>query len=168
MTNQAGSVTFVIRHSSFMIPASILSALETKSHELVLAATMAHFGAQAGTVHLLQPGESGGEPLLALKASAGIPPHIADIVRTVPIGKGIAGLAAERREPITICNLQTDTSGQARPAARTTGMEGSIAVPMLTAAGELRGVLGIAKATAYDWSEEETALLLAIGRAVGE
>jgi hypothetical protein len=39
---------------------------------------------------------------------------------------------------------------------------------MLTAAGELRGVLGIAKAAAYDWSEDETALLLAIGRALGE
>jgi hypothetical protein len=32
----------------------------------------------------------------------------------------------------------------------------------------LRGVLGIAKAAAYDWSAEETALLMAIGRAMGE
>jgi L-methionine (R)-S-oxide reductase len=149
-----------------MIPASLLPALATKSPEQVLAATLTHFGAQAGTVHLLQPGES--EPILVLKASSGIPPHIVAIVQTVPIGKGIAGLAAERREPITICNLQTDTSGQARPAARTTGMEGSIAVPMLTADGELRGVLGIAKAAAYDWNEEESALLMAIGRALGE
>ena len=77
------------------------------------------------------------------------------------MGKGIAGLAAERREPITICNLQTDTSGQARPGAKATGMEGSLAVPML-AGSELRGVLGIAKAEAYDWSETETALLTEI------
>ena len=70
-------------------------------------------------------------------------------------------LAAERREPVTICNLQTDTSGQARPGAKATGMEGSLAVPML-AGGELRGVLGIAKADAYDWPEPETALVLAI------
>ena len=123
-----------------MIPAPILAALATKSPEQVLAATLAHFGAQAGTVHLLH---AGAEPMLALKASSGIPPHIVAIVQTVPIGKGIAGLAAERREPITICNLQTDTSGQARPAARTTGMEGSIAVPMLTTDGQLRGVLGL-------------------------
>jgi GAF domain-containing protein len=40
-------------------------------------------------------------------------------------------------------------------------MEGSLAVPML-AGGELRGVLGIAKAEAYDWSESETALLTEI------
>ena len=150
------------------LPATILAALETKSPEQVLAATIAHFGAQAGTVHLLEADQAGVEPMLALKASSGIPPHIVAIVRTVPIGKGIAGLAAERREPITICNLQTDTSGQARPAARTTGMEGSIAVPMLTADGQLRGVLGIAKAAAHDWTPEETALLMAIGRAFGE
>jgi GAF domain-containing protein len=145
------------------LPAPIAEALATRSPEPVLAATLAHFGAQAGTIHLLE----GAEPQLVLRASTGIPPHIVDIVRTVPIGKGIAGLAAERREPITICNLQTDTSGQARPAARTTGLEGSIAVPMLSAGGELGGVLGIAKAVAYDWSPEETALLLAIGRALG-
>ncbi len=151
-----------------MIPAPILAALATNSPEQVLAATLAHFGAQAGTVHLLQPAAAGAEPMLALKASSGLPPHIVAIVQIVPIGKGIAGLAAERREAITICNLQTDTSGQARPAARTTGMEGSIAVPMLTADGHLRGVLGIAKAAAYDWNEEETALLMEIGRALGE
>src|SRR4051794_31536540 len=170
MTNDEESATFVIRHLSFvicpMLPSPVLAAVETKSPEQVLAATISHFGAQAGTVHLLQAGPVGAEPLLALKASSGIPPHIVEIVRTVPIGKGIAGLAAERREPITICNLQTDTSGQARPAARTTGMEGSIAVPMLGSKGELRGVLGIAKATAYDWSEAETSLLLAIGKAM--
>ena len=59
---------------------------------------------------------------------------------------------------MTICNLQTDTSGQAKPGARATGMEGSVAVPMLVD-GDLRGVLGIAKANAYDWPAEETAAL---------
>jgi hypothetical protein len=36
-------------------------------------------------------------------------------------------------------------------------MEGSLAVPALRADGSLAGVLGIAKAEAYDWSEAETA-----------
>jgi L-methionine (R)-S-oxide reductase len=84
----------------------------------------------------------------------------------VPIGKGIAGLAAERREPIALCNLQTDASGQARPAAKSTGMEGSLAVPMLVN-DELRGVLGVAKACEYDWSAEEKALLLALATRLG-
>jgi signal transduction protein with GAF and PtsI domain len=121
----------------------------------VLADTIAHFHCQAGTVHLLQDG------VLHLAAHVNIPPPVVAIVQTVPIGKGIAGLAAERREPISLCNLQTDTSGQARPAARTTGMEGSVAVPMLRGE-ELRGVLGIAKAEAHDWTDAEKAELLAI------
>jgi len=106
------------------------------------------------------------EGVLRLAASSGIPPHIVQIVDTVPVGKGIAGLAAERRAPVNICNLQTDTSGQARPAAKGTGMEGSLAVPMLIG-GNLLGVLGIAKAEAYDWSPEETGQVLAIGSAFG-
>ena len=131
------------------------SALATGNPTEVLRATIAHFGCAAGTVHVLKDGA------LSLAAHVNIPPPIVAIVQTVPIGKGIAGLAAERREPVSLCNLQTDTSGQARPAAKTTGMEGSVAVPML--AGEtLRGVLGIAKAEAHDWTVAEKADLLAI------
>ena len=145
---------------SVSLPSPIESALSSGSEAEVLAATLAHFGCQAGTVHVLRDG------VLRLKTSAGIPPQVAQIVETVPIGKGIAGLAAERREAVTICNLQTDASGQARPGAKATGMEGSLAVPMLVG-GELRGVLGIAKATAHDWSAEETALVMAIGERLG-
>lgn len=137
------------------IPAPIEAAAASGDLTAALAATIAHFDCQAGTVHLVRDG------VLKLAAHQNIPPPVVQIVATVPIGKGIAGLAAERREPITICNLQTDTSGQARPGAKATGMEGSLAVPML-AGGELRGVLGIAKAAAYDWSAAETGLLMAI------
>lgn len=143
------------------IPTSIEAAVVAGDLPAALAATIAHFGCQAGTVHLLREG------FLKLAAHQNIPPPVVAIVATVPIGKGIAGLAAERREPITICNLQTDTSGQARPGAKATGMEGSLAVPMLAGA-ELRGVLGIAKADAYDWSPEETALLLAVAARVSD
>lgn len=114
-------------------------------------------------MHWLDP-QSG---MLKLAAHRNIPPPIVEIVATVPIGKGIAGLAAERREPVSLCNLQTDTSGQARPAAKTTGMEGSLAVPMLVG-GELQGVLGIAKASAHDWTDEEKAIVLAIAAKLGE
>jgi GAF domain-containing protein len=143
------------------LPASLEDALASGDPARVLAASIHHFGCQAGTVHLLRDG------LLQLVAHQGIPPHIAQLAATVPIGKGIAGLAAERREPITICNLQTDTSGQARPTAKSTGLEGSLAVPMLVGP-ELRGVLGIAKATAHDWTTEEQNLLLTIASRLGE
>ena len=105
--------------------------------------------------------------LLTLAAHLNIPPQITEIIGTVPVGKGIAGLAAQKREPISICNLQTDESGQARPAAKSTGMEGSLAVPMLVE-GELRGVLGVAKAQEHDWTAEEKSLLLAYASAMGE
>ena len=137
------------------IPTAIETAAASGDLTAALAATVAHFGCQAGTIHLLREG------VLKLAAHHNIPPPVVQIIGTVPVGKGIAGLAAERREPVTICNLQTDTSGQARPGAKATGMEGSLAVPMM-AGGELRGVLGIAKADAYDWPEPETALVLAI------
>ena len=135
------------------------SALETAlaSGNLadILHATLTHFQCDAGTIHLLKEGQ------LSLAAHVNIPPPIVQIVQTVPLGKGIAGLAAERREPVSLCNLQTDTSGQARPAAKTTGMEGSVAVPMLR--GEtLSGVLGIAKAKAHDWTHAEKSELLTI------
>lgn len=137
------------------------TALLAGAPQEVLEATLHHFQCQAGTVHLLQ-----GE-LLVLAAQVNIPPPVVAIIQTVPIGKGIAGLAAERREPISLCNLQTDNSGQARPAAKTTGMEGSLAVPILQ--GEtLRGVLGIAKAQAHDWSEAEKAQVLGIATRLAE
>ena len=143
------------------LPVTLTAALASRDPAAVLAASIRHFGCQAGTVHFLRDG------LLQMVAHEGIPPQIAQLAATVPIGKGIAGLAAERREPITICNLQTDTSGQARPAAKSTGMEGSLAVPMLVG-DDLRGVLGIAKATAHDWTADERSLLLSIASRLGE
>ena len=143
------------------MPPELETALATGDTAAVLAATLRHFGCQAGSVHLLREG------VLQLAAHEGLPPHIVQIVATVPVGKGIAGLAAERREPITICNLQTDDSGQARPSAKATGMEGTVAVPMLVGE-ELRGVLGIAKATAHDWTADEQTLLLKIASRLGE
>lgn len=140
---------------SATLPAPVVAALANGSPADVLAATIDHFGCQAGTVHRVEDG------VLKLVAHSGIPAAVAQIVATVPIGKGIAGLAAERREPITICNLQTDSSGQARPGAKATGMEGSLAVPAI-AGPHLRGVLGIAKAAPHDWTNAETNLLMAI------
>ena len=77
----------------------------------------------------------------------------------------MAGIAAERREPVEMCNLQTDDSGVARPAAKETKVEGSIAVPMMLE-GKLYGVFGIAKPVPYDFTEEEITELNKIGQAM--
>ena len=137
------------------IPESILAAA---SLDDALAQTLRHFAADSGTVHLL---ESDG--MLHLKAaSAGIPEVVLQTVRTVPVGKGMAGLAVERTQPVTACNIQTDTSGDVRPGAKLTGLEGAIVVPMLRD-GKAAGALGIANRAERTFSDDEQQLLLAIG-----
>ena len=71
----------------------------------------------------------------------------------------MAGIAAERKQPVQICNLQTDASGVAKPGAKETKMEGSITVPMLLN-GQLRGTLGVAKPIPYEFSDAESGILM--------
>lgn len=129
----------------------------------LLQLTLDHFQAETGTIHVL---ESDG--LLHLRALIGqLPPPVLDAVKLIPIGKGLAGLAVERAEPVTVCNLQTDTSGNAKPAARSTGVKGSIAVPMLLD-GKPVGALGVGAYREHTFTEEEIALLLDAARDMGK
>jgi signal transduction protein with GAF and PtsI domain len=129
----------------------------------VLDRLLAHFGCAVGTIHRLDPGSG----LLQLQAQRGLPDMLRPRVDRIPLGKGMAGLAAERRQPVQVCNLQTDTSGVAKPAAKETRMEGSIALPILDG-DALRGVLGVAKPTAYEFTAAETALLQEGANIVGK
>jgi L-methionine (R)-S-oxide reductase len=123
-----------------------------------LSDILTQFGCVTGTLHRLDPADG----LLHLVASQGIPEALMPVIGKIPVGKGIAGLAAERREPIELCNLQTDTSGAARPEAKQTQVQGSIAVPVLL--GErLVGTLGIGKLVPYEFTEGEKQQLLALG-----
>lgn len=136
-----------------------LAALSgARRDEQALALVLTHFRAASGTLHRLRDG------VLALSAhSPGIPPQVLEVIRSVPIGKGMAGLAAERRAPVTACNLQTDASGDVRPGARATGLKGSLVVPLL-ADGEVRGTLGIGNLEEREFTPAETELLLAAGQ----
>ncbi len=132
----------------------------------LLTAALQAQDCQTGTLHLLEPGTT----VMKLAAQVGLPPHVAQIVAEVPVGKGMAGLAAERRKPVQTCNLQTDTTGDIRPGARDVPVQASIAVPILLD-GELRGVVGFARGTCHDWTEAEIATLEAaaaeLGRKIG-
>jgi L-methionine (R)-S-oxide reductase len=86
-------------------------------------------------------------------------------VRLVPIGKGMAGLAVERGEPVDTCNLQTDATGNVKPGARATGMEGAIVVPIFEGTKAV-GALGIANRATRTFNAEETALLIEAGRVI--
>ena len=89
-----------------------------------------------------------------LVAQTGLPPHIAELSTRIPFGKGMAGICAQRREPVTMCNLQTDDSGVARPAARDTRVEGAVVVPLLID-DRVAATLGIGKGEEYDYSDDE-------------
>ncbi len=124
----------------------------------VLDQTLARFDCVVGTLHRWNPATR----RLEILVHRGIPDAIMDRVRSIPIGKGMAGVAAERREPVQVCNLQTDDSGVVKPGAKLTQMEGSLAAPML-AGGDLLGVIGVAKPQAYEFTKAEENLLLQIG-----
>ena len=127
-----------------------------------LEAAIAHFAAESGTVHRVGP-----DGHLHLSAIVGLyPPPVMDAIRRIPVGKGLAGLAAQRLEPVTVCNLQEDASGQVRPGARATGMEGAITVPCIDGSGTLRAVLGIANRSARTFAPDEVNALLERGRAI--
>ncbi len=124
-----------------------------------LARILTEFAADSGTIHLL-----GDDGVLHLRAaSAGIPQVVLDTIKDVPVGKGMAGLAVERRQPVNACNIQTDASGDVRPGARATGLQGSIVVPILRGDDAI-GALGVANRGERTFTDAETERLLDVGR----
>lgn len=139
---------------------ALCATAATPPWDAVLQHLLRRFDCPVGTVHLL-----GQDGLLRLCAQRGLPPPVLDKVAVIPIGKGMAGIAAERRAPVQVCNLQTDASGVVRPGAKDTRMEGSLAAPMLRG-DALHGVLGVAKPVSYEFTPAETEALMAVGAAL--
>jgi len=127
----------------------------------VLSEIISYFDCSTGTIHILDKSTS----LLHIKSHQGIPDFLIPKLSTIPIGKGMAGIAAQRKQAVEMCNLQTDASGVARPAAKETKVEGSLAAPMLLN-GVLYGTLGIAKPVSYDFTKTEINELLEIGEEI--
>jgi putative methionine-R-sulfoxide reductase with GAF domain len=96
-------------------------------------------------------------------ASPGIPEPVLAASRRIPLGKGIAGEAARTAKPVTLCNLQADTSGVARPGAKATGAGGSLCVPILDGT-RVVGTLGIGWMTERAITPEESEALIAAAR----
>ena len=120
----------------------------------LLESILKSFGCETGTIH--RTNDEG--TVLLLVCQIGVPGELAGKIAEVPIGKGIAGAAAERREPVTLCNLQQDLGGVARPDARKTGVSGSLAVPVFSVSEPERviGTLGVGMASPHEFSGEET------------
>jgi signal transduction protein with GAF and PtsI domain len=118
--------------------------------EKILRDTLAKLNSETGTIHKLH------EPtqLLRLLAQAGLPPQLLDMVSIIPVGKGIAGECAQKNRPVTICNLQTDTSGVAKPGAKQTGVGGAVCVP-IRHGDKIIGTFGIGTKREYEYSAKE-------------
>jgi L-methionine (R)-S-oxide reductase len=120
------------------------------AYQAILEVVLEAFACSTGTIHSLNVETQ----LLELQAQQGIPEFLLDKVNQIPIGKGIAGAAAKQREAVQMCNLQTDTSGVAKPDAKHTKVAGSLAVPMLKG-DDLKGTIGIGLKEPYDFTSEE-------------
>jgi L-methionine (R)-S-oxide reductase len=116
----------------------------------VLRETLAKFNSETGTIHRLDAENQ----LLHLVVQIGLPPQLLEIVKTIPVGKGIAGETAQKNRPVTICNLQTNTSGVARPGAKQTGVGGALCVPVRNG-DKIVGTFGIGTVREHEYSAAE-------------
>lgn len=131
--------------------------------QLALDTAITEFKGSTGTLHRLDSADN----LLKLVVQRGLPEQIMNLITTIPIGKGIAGAAAARLEPVELCNLQVDLGGVAKEGARQTNVKGSLAVPCLHQ-GKLRGTLGIGLMTPHDFTDAEKNRLMIIASVMAD
>lgn len=111
-------------------------------------------GGVSGTIHLLE-----GE-MLTLSAALNIPPHVRELVARIPRGKGMAGLAWERDEPVVTCNLKEDNSGNVRLGAKAVNAGSGVALPVRDSCHKIRAIVGIAYKDPQELSQAEIDTLL--------
>ena len=145
-----------------MLGLSIMQA-EQESWNAELASILEEFSCQTGTLHRCPPDG----PELELVTQIGVPDTLIGVISQIPFGKGIAGAAAETREPVELCNLQQDLGGVAKPDARQTQVSGSLAVPVFHPdGGQVIGTLGVGMHAPHDFSEEEKERLAAHAKSI--
>ncbi len=115
--------------------------------------------ADSGTIHLSEPSRN----VLLLAAHQGVPQNLLPVIREIAWGKGMAGLAAQRAEPVNFCNIQTSPSSDIHGRARETGTSGAIVVPMMNG-GEVVGTLGVGCRGERTFTTQEIQYLLELGR----
>ena len=124
--------------------------MDAPALEKILRDTLGKFNSETGTIHKLHAPTQ----LLRLIAQVGLPPQLVNVVAIIPVGKGIAGETAQKNHPVTICNLQTDSSGVAKPGAKQTGVGGALCVP-IRHDGKIIGTFGIGTQREHEYSAVE-------------
>lgn len=130
--------------------------------EQILHVVLAKFHSETGTIHRLDSENQ----LLYLVSQVGLPPQMLEVVKTIPVGKGIAGQVIAQNKPVSICNLQTDSSGVAKPGAKQTGVGGALCVPLRDGEKTV-GTLGIGTVRPREYAPDETRELEEIARLIG-
>jgi L-methionine (R)-S-oxide reductase len=137
------------------LPAQISTLLKSgQPREIILGNVLRdvlkYFNSETGTIHKLH------EPtqLLRLVAQVGLPPQLLNVVAIIPVGKGIAGECVQKNQPVTICSLQADASGVAKPAAKQTGVGGALCVP-IKRGDKTIGTFGIGTQREHEYSAAE-------------
>jgi len=132
--------------------------------QTVLHAIIRHFQVDMGMIHRLNPAD---EHLELVATSEGVPEPVLAATRRIPLGKGIAGETARTGKPVSMCNLQTDTSGVARPGAKAAGAQGTLCVPIFQG-DRVVGTLGVGVRGERTFTDAETQELLAAARALAD
>jgi L-methionine (R)-S-oxide reductase len=114
---------------------------------------LARHKAVAGTVHVVDGDH------LALAAAVNIPPKVQELTATIPLGKGMAGLAWQHDKPIQTCNLKEDTSGAVKPGAKAVDARAAIALPVHDSSGAIRAIAGLAWMDERELPEDEVATI---------
>lgn len=122
--------------------------------EQALHDAIATLGADSGTVHLKDPDTF----VLHLAAWHGpIPETVLSVIKEIPWGEGMAGIAAERAEPVGTVSGQTMSSPEVHA--------GALVVPMLLG-DEVVGTIGVGCKAEREFTVAETKPLLLAGRAL--
>jgi L-methionine (R)-S-oxide reductase len=103
-----------------------------------LSALLTRHGAVAGTLHVVRG------DVLAIVAAVNIPAKVQEITATIPLGKGMAGLAWQQDRAIQTCNLKDDASGAVKPGAKAVDARAAVALPVHNVDGTVRAVVGLA------------------------
>jgi len=99
---------------------------------------LARHAAVAGTVHHVHG------DVLVITGAVNIPPKVQEVTATIPLGKGMAGLAWQHDKPIQTCNLKDDTTGAVKPGAKAVDAKAAVALPVHDGSGTIRAIVGLA------------------------
>lgn len=147
------------------VEAALRGALESKApFQSALELIAGAFEARTTTLHYADSKTR----FLFLVADIGLPDGLRAVTTKIPYGKGMAGICVERKDVVSVCNLQTDSSGVAKPGAKETRVAGAIVVPVFARDGfEVVGTLGIGKSEEHEYSEAEKALIAECAKTLG-